>query len=119
MSNTEFCEATWPRVRMGNISELQGVDYKVMTHVIPLNSREVYNLIDFCLSKLGKYYDWRGLLSFIFRKDIQNKSWYFCSEFGKEACEKADRPLLRRKPNWTTPDDIWSSLMLREDILSK
>jgi uncharacterized protein YycO len=109
-----FVEATWPRVRIGRISELKDTEYRIMVHVVPLSKIEATNLTAFLLDQVGKKYDWRGLISFIIGSNVQNKSWFFCSELVKEACEKANRPLLRRKSSWTTPDDVWSSLMLNE-----
>lgn len=115
INEKEFVEATWPVVRVGNLGELMGGDEcKILTHVVPLNVLEQAVIRYELVLEVGKKYDWRGLLSFIIGSNVQNKSWYFCSELVKEKCELVQRPLLRRNPYWTTPDDIYSSLMLTE-----
>jgi uncharacterized protein YycO len=109
----DFVEATWPKVRTGNVSELPGESIEIGTPVVPLTDQECEALIDSALSKLGKGYDIIGLFSFVFRIRLQNKSFYFCSEFVEEEYASIGRPLLRRKPDWTTPEDIHGSEMLR------
>ena len=107
-----IAEATWPKVQITGIYDSHKIDFIILRHQVPLCDADIIKLNCFCHSKLGKSYDWRGLLSFVVGFNVHNKSWYFCSEFVKEACEAANRPLIRKKPHWSTPEDIYSSLLL-------
>jgi hypothetical protein len=115
-SEGDFVEATWPKVRVGNIKELylKGNDdyHEVGILRDPLTYEESLNLHKFMLSKVGTSYDAIGLLSFVLRVRVQNKSFYFCSRLTAEGFEYISRPLIRRKPEWDTPSDIYESLMI-------
>jgi uncharacterized protein YycO len=41
--------------------------------------------IEFARAQVGKSYDWLGILSFIFRKNYEDTSKWFCSELVAEA----------------------------------
>lgn len=117
VSDTEFIEATWPKVRKGNISELK--EYKageiiIKTPIDPLTQEEQTRLILFLTKKIGKRYDWQGLISFLVRKNVQNKNWYFCNELVEEAYISIDRKLVGGNPSWHTPDDLMNSLLLKD-----
>lgn len=113
ISDTEFIEATWPKVRRGHITELKK-GYTVKTPIIPLTPEEQMNIRLFLHKKIGKKYDWRGLLSFIVRKNVSNKNWYFCNELAEEAYIAINRKLVGGEPSWHTPDDLMNSLLLED-----
>lgn len=113
ISETEFIEATWPRVRKGNISELKK-GYTIKTPIYPLTADEQAELVAFLESKIGAKYDWRGLISFIIRKQVQNKVWFFCNELAEEAYIYIKRKLVGGDPAWHTPDDLMHSLFLKD-----
>ena len=113
-SSVTFVEATYPRVKVGHIDEMDGEVYRVLTPLVPLSDDEKADLKFWVVSDIGKKYDWRGLVSFLLHKNIQKKSFFFCSEFVAEAYEAIKRPLLRREACWTTPGDIYSTLELKE-----
>ena len=112
-SDTKFTEATWPRVRKGNISELKK-GYTVKTPIAPLTIEEQTKLRLFLELQIGKKYDWRGLISFIIRKNVQNKNWYYCNELAEEAYVTIKRQLVGGKSYWHTPDDLMNSLLLKD-----
>lgn len=117
ISKDSFVEATYPKVRVGLVEELYGGKFVVLTPKVPLTFGEAERLVSYLLSKVGKRYDWRGLLSFVLRKNVHNKSYYFCSELVAEAYDHIGRPLLRRSPSWVTPQDLYQSLELVEGVL--
>lgn len=110
ISDCQFIEAAWPRVRSGYIANTLG-DTLVLRH---RDGVDASRLKQFMSSQLNKRFDWRGLLAFVLRVKIQNKSWYFCSELIAEAFAEIGRPLLRRESSWVTPQDIYQSLELQE-----
>jgi uncharacterized protein YycO len=116
VGNNFVIEATWPRVRKVTLMTfLESCDrVTVLRHSkwTTLTEDQVQQFLGFLESKIGKPYDWRGLVSFICRKSIQNKSGYFCSELVSEAFSLVGIPIERKKPAWTSPEDIHSSLIL-------
>lgn len=112
ISDHVFIEAAWPRVRPGIESEIADTECIVLRPATPLSDDEQARLRQALTLTLGKRYDWRGLISFIIHRNVQRKSWYFCSELAAEAFEEINRPLLRREPHWVTPQDIYQSLEL-------
>jgi len=109
-------EATFPRVRKVPVSTfLKGcTEVCVLRHIQwdTLEDVQRKSFLEFLESKVGKPYDIRGLLSFVCRRSIQNKSGYFCSELVSEAFSSIGIPIERKRPSWTTPEDIHSSLIL-------
>ena len=51
-------------------------------------------IVSTAMTKLGSGYDFKGVLGFILRKDIQDKNSWFCSEFIAWAFAQAGKPLL-------------------------
>ena len=113
ISDKEFIEATWPKVRIGNMSEVKE-ESNVRTPIIPLTQEEQFKLRLFLQSKLGKKYDWRGLLSFLIRKNVQNKNWFYCNELAEEAYIYIGKKLVGGNPSWHEPQHTYDSLLLKD-----
>jgi uncharacterized protein YycO len=77
-----------------------------------LTENQEFNILIYALTKVGRKYDWRGLFSFLLKKNVSNKSYYFCSELVAESFEKEGVPLIRRNPSWVTPQDLYESMNL-------
>ncbi len=103
-------EANWPKVEVTNLKDVK-TKYIIMTPK-GLTETQEFNILIYALTKVGKKYDWRGLFSFLLKKNINNKSYYFCSELVAESFEKEGVPLVRRNPYWITPQDLYESMNL-------
>jgi len=109
----EIVEATIPRVRKANLSIYKGLQYAILTTKTPLTDEEKSILVKFWTSKIGVWYDWRGILSFPLRRNIGNKNYFFCSELIIEGYRLIGRELLRSETSWVTPADLYKSTELK------
>jgi len=114
LNKDKFIEATYPRVRIGGLSELTGETYRILTPRDPLSCVEQGRLHLYLRDLIGRKYDWRGVLSFVTHKNVQKKNWYFCSELAADAYASIGKPLFRREGCWITPQDIYQTLELSE-----
>lgn len=78
-----------------------------------LTPAEVKCIVAAARAELGKPYDWRGILSFIFRKRMQKPGSWFCSELVMHCCLCAARLLLMCEPWRASPGDLAMSPELR------
>ena len=69
--------------------------YEVMS--LPTKSREAY--LEKARSYVGTKYDWRGVASYIFYKDIDEKDKFFCSELVAD-CVGIDYKPWSINPSW-------------------
>jgi len=111
--NKDCIEATYPKVRQESINVYKRCKYAILTPKIPLSDEEKFLFVNFMVSKLGKKYDWRGIVSFFIKSKWQNKNWYFCSELILEAYRHIGRELIRKEIEWTTPQDLYQSTELK------
>lgn len=66
---------------------------------IPLTAKEEALIIAASESQLGHPYDWKGVLSFLFRCRMQAEGAWFCSEYQSWACSEGGR-ILQSCPCW-------------------
>lgn len=72
------------------------------------------NVVKFCLSQIGKPYDFVGLASFLFYKELQQDDKWFCSELAYIAYKQAGIRLQRRvKQDFISPRDLYISPLLK------
>jgi uncharacterized protein YycO len=72
------------------------------------------NVVNFCLSQIGKPYDVVGLASFLLYKELQNDRRWFCSEIVYVAYKQAGIRLQRRvKQDFISPRDLYISPLLK------
>lgn len=74
-----------------------------------LSAFEECALLDFARKQLGRPYDWRGVLSFLFRARMQRKGSWFCSELVAYCCRMIGRQLLMCEDWKVAPGDIAKS----------
>jgi len=110
--NNNMIEATWPRVKISNISSYKGCEYAVLRLKQNLTDEQKIKILDFLKDKIDKRYDWRGIISFVIKSNYQNKNWFFCSELVIEAYRAAGIELLRKETQWVTPQDLFETLSL-------
>jgi len=72
------------------------------------------NVVNFCLSQMGKPYDYIGLASFLVYKELQKDDRWFCSEIAYVAYKQAGIRLQRRvKQDFISPRDLYISPLLK------
>jgi hypothetical protein len=110
-----FIEATWPHARLGTTAEIPA-GALVLRPTVPLSDGDIDALIERATAIVDAKprFDWLGLISFLLRRNVGRKSWFFCSEMVAEIYAGLGRPVLRKPPNWTTPQDLYQSLEFTE-----
>ena len=81
---------------------------------VPITQEQAISAQNIAHNLLGAKYDWRGIRSFIRRKDRNNPSNWFCSELVAYTLMSVGYPLSRREPYRETPDSVMCSLRLIE-----
>jgi len=81
---------------------------------VPITSEQVKAAYSVARGLVGAKYDWRGIRSFIRRKDRNNPDKWFCSELVAYVLSCVSYPLSRREPYRESPDDVMCSLRLIE-----
>jgi uncharacterized protein YycO len=103
-ANGVFCRAVTDR-------ELQ--KYAILTYP-EMTGEERTNVVRFCFSQIGKPYDFLGLASFLFYKQLQSDARWFCSELAYIAYKQAGIRLQRRvKQDFISPRDLYISPLLK------
>jgi uncharacterized protein YycO len=108
ISETMYIHAAKRGVKIGFLPS-HSIIMESLTWIKPLTVDEQDTMKRFLMSKLDSPYDWRGLLSFVLRRNVSKKSWFFCSELVVEAAAHAGRVLVDKQAYWTTPKDIYQS----------
>jgi uncharacterized protein YycO len=88
-------------------------NYAILTYP-QMTLRERRNVLEFCVSQIGKPYDFVGLASFLFYKELQDENRWFCSELAYVAYKHAGIRLQRRvKQDFISPRDLYISPLLK------
>lgn len=115
INSTEFIEATFPRVRIGKISELTG-KYIVMRPVVPLREAQLQILKLYLLSQIGRRYGWLSIVNMMLKYQLFTGSQPTCAMITAIAYVRAGMPLLRCDDHWIAPEDIHQSIVLVEVV---
>jgi uncharacterized protein YycO len=103
-ANGVFCRA---------VTDQEFEKYAILTYP-EITGEERTNVVRFCLSQIGKAYDFLGLASFLFYKQLQSDSRWFCSELAYVAYKQAGIRLQRRvKQDFISPRDLYISPLLK------
>lgn len=97
-----------------NQSDKEEVDWFEL--VIPLAEEQVQRLYAFIRQTIGQPYDYRTVLSFLWkgRPTRESQTAWFCSEWVYAALQAADCQLLRETEAWKlTPGDIALSPLIK------
>jgi uncharacterized protein YycO len=87
--------------------------YAIMT-CPGITESERDEIVKFCLSQVGKPYDFIGLASFLVYKELQNNNSWFCSELAYIAYKQAGIRLVRRvQQDFVSPRDLYISPILQ------
>jgi len=79
-----------------------------------MTDKEREDVCKFCFSQIGKPYDFVGLASFLFYKELQSDDRWFCSELAYIAYKQAGIRLQRRvKQDFMSPRDLYISPLLK------
>lgn len=76
---------------------------------IPVTSKEIAKIYDFCIQQEGKKYDWSGIASFMFPLAKPGFNRWFCSEICTAALQEIGK-LLWVAPEDTTPGQLYKLL---------
>jgi uncharacterized protein YycO len=99
-SNGVFCR---------DVTEEEWGNYAILT-CPEITEEERKNVVNFCLSQIGKPYDFVGLASFLLYKEMQSDNRWFCSEIAYIAYKQAGIRLQRRvKQDFISPRDLYIS----------
>jgi len=84
----------------------RSTEYCVVRVEVPEDSLKV--LISAAAGQLGKPYDWWGIFGLALKRDWQDPTNWWCSEYAAYIFAKADLPLLRSSAiHRATPEDLW------------
>ena len=119
----EYIEKTIPEISVVSadaggvycraIHEDEKNKYAIMT-CPGITESERDEIVKFCLSQIGKPYDFIGLASFLVYKELQNDNSWFCSELAYVAYKQAGIRLVRRvQQDFVSPRDLYISPMLQ------
>lgn len=64
-------------------------------------------------SQMGKSYDWLGVIGVPFHRDWQRDDKWFCSELIAWALEKSGKPVILKRTNRVTPQDLLESPLVK------
>ena len=92
-------------VKVRDISSFEEDRWCLTRPAVNLSDGDKDIIINFALSKVGKKYDWLGILGFAIDRDIDNPNRYFCSEFVSKAFS-LKYPLIPRKPSGLIPPEL-------------
>lgn len=81
---------------------------------VPLTEEQVLTAHMTACGMLEARYDWKGIWSFIVRRNKHNPEKWFCSELVAYCLYKASHPLSRRAPYQENPSTVCQSLRLLE-----
>lgn len=119
-SSNTIIESQWGGVQVSNVHKYDGLEYAVYRHI---NStvKQKQRALKFCYSKLGKGYDFLGIIGLGLYKigldtynSLDNNSRYWCSELIKDSYDKSGLELGIEKHSWkVTPDDLVKNKYMR------
>ena len=99
-------EAVWPRVKASTLSAVLADNGTV--HLVDFPCADPASALDWARLQVGRPYDWRAILGFVFHRDWADPHEWFCSEFVAEAFAEGGSPLLRPGAlGRVTPQDLW------------
>lgn len=64
----------------------------------------------FLENQIGKGYDWKAVLGFLFRRKWNIEDSWFCSELAEATCSRGGRQRFRDEVHRITPHQSWSVL---------
>ena len=114
--NLEVISADAEGVMLRDVREEEWKNFAIMT-CPEMTDEERENVVKFCLSQVGRKYDFIGLASFLLYKALQKDGDWFCSELAYIAYKREGHRLQRRiKQDFMSPRDSYISPILRDVI---
>lgn len=102
----EVIEAVWPKVRVSTLAELRSTHDEV--EIVDWPNIDGDPIIAAARSQVGKPYDWKALVGFLFHRDWREDDSWDCAELIAWSCESGGSPLFRPGTlNRVTPQDLW------------
>jgi len=87
---------------------------KIYIGYIECTKEQREKFYNYIYSKIGVKYDYKAILGFLLRMNIESRKGLFCSEFAYEACKKASIDvLLRIKPYQVSPKLLYISPVVK------
>jgi hypothetical protein len=88
--------------------------YLVLRSAEPMEEAQKEAMLAHAVSQLGKKYDFRGIVGFVWHRNLHNPQKWFCSELGRSICERGDlHPVAIVPEGLTAPQLIVSSVAFR------
>jgi len=107
-------EAWWNGVRKGWFSEVHTPGTEFAVYSVQVTEKQKEKIENFLQQRLGKPYDWLGILGFPLRNwKLEKKDRWFCSELVFTAFQRAGVELLKN----THPSEVSPRLFLKSPIL--
>jgi len=115
ISNNYKIEAIIPAgVRKADIKSYGG-SWQLDIYNVNIPTKAQVRIWSDAYQKIGKKYDYKGVLHFVFWWYKQSKYRYFCSELVAEVFQNAGYPLSHKAPSNCTPEDLVHSGILEYD----
>lgn len=106
----------WAGEKVGPLNmKMHNPETPYIIFAINVSPEQYERFIEFKRKEIGKKYDWPGIMGFLYGKDNNNPSKWFCSEIESSACKYAGINILNwelMKPGLVSPGLFCSSSRL-------